>query len=115
MKKTGMWLLMALFISYHVAVTSFYHTHYFAWGTVTHSHPYFPSSGNPLNHTHTPGQCLHIALLSLLVPAGLSIALVMAFPLAVSKIYLPVRRYRSHTRTLALHLRAPPATLRLRG
>ncbi|MDR3268208.1 MAG: hypothetical protein LBT83_03985, partial [Tannerella sp.] len=54
--KTGKWMLVVLFLSYYVSATSFYHTHYYSWGTVTHSHFYFPFGDNPVQHNHTQNQ-----------------------------------------------------------
>lgn len=59
--------LIALYMSYWASATLFTHTHTGVWGTVTHSHPYLPSSG----HTHSTN-ALHIIaqLTNLLVVVG---------------------------------------------
>jgi hypothetical protein len=107
--KTGKWMLVVLFLGYYLSATSFYHTHYFSWGTVTHSHMFFPFGDNPTaNHSHTPRQCVTIQLLSQIILTFLTVAVL--FKVAqVCRIYIFVRRYVSHIRLIALPLRAPPA------
>ncbi|MEG2605825.1 MAG: hypothetical protein RR980_01120 [Mucinivorans sp.] len=56
-------LLIALFVSYYAESTLFFHTHTFAWGTVTHSHPYMPSAA----HSHTASECQTIQSLTTLL------------------------------------------------
>ncbi|MFQ9504756.1 MAG: hypothetical protein ACLR1G_13305 [Alistipes indistinctus] len=41
--KIAKLLLVVLFVSYYCESSLFYHTHYFSWGVVTHSHPYLPA------------------------------------------------------------------------
>jgi len=108
LKKTGSWLLMWLFISYYVSSTSFIHTHHFAWGTVTHSHPYNPFGDAPVNHNHTQGQCITIAFLTHLVLIGSTAAAVVLATVLLREIELPVRRYRSCLHIRFAPLRAPP-------
>lgn len=52
-------VFLVLYMCHHLSFNFFYHTHYFSWGTVTHSHPYIPSGGSS-DHTHTPVQCSFI-------------------------------------------------------
>ncbi|MGL5635894.1 MAG: hypothetical protein ACRDD0_03310 [Bacteroidales bacterium] len=49
-------LLVALYLCYHASSSLFIHTHYFYWGTITHSHPYLPFEDAP-SHSHTQSQC----------------------------------------------------------
>lgn len=107
MAKTGKWMLVVLFLSYYLSATSFYHTHYFSWGTVTHSHMFFPFGDNP-THNHTPRQCVTIQLLAHIILTILIVAVL--FKVAqVCRIYIPVRPCVSHIRLISLPLRAPPA------
>ncbi|MDR2774822.1 MAG: hypothetical protein LBC19_08785 [Tannerella sp.] len=108
MVKTGKWMLVVLFLIYYLSSTSFYHTHYFSWGTVTHSHIFFPFGDNPAaNHNHTPRQCVTIQLLSHILLTFLTVA-VLFMVAQVCRIYIPVRRYISHIHLITLPLRAPP-------
>ncbi|MDR1517622.1 MAG: hypothetical protein LBS52_05980 [Dysgonamonadaceae bacterium] len=109
MVNTFKYLLVVIFLSYYLSATCFYHTHHFAWGTVTHSHLYFPFGDNPLNHTHTQTQCNIIALMSQFVSTGAVAALVLFVAAAVRIVYTTVYHYISYrVFTLSL-LRAPPA------
>ena len=106
--KTGKWMIIILFIGYYVSITSFYHTHYFWWGTVTHSHPYLPSDGDTQNHSHTPIQCQAISFLSFLL-LTFSVASVVIFKaVVVKKIYVRVHSYKSLFQPIFSPLRAPP-------
>jgi hypothetical protein len=110
--KAGKWALVVLFASYYVSTTSFYHTHYFSWGTVTHSHLYFPFGENtPNHHTHTQNQCQLIACLSNIVLVCLTAAFLTFWTRPVRRIFTPVRCHKSCTRLISPPLRAPPAFL----
>jgi hypothetical protein len=102
------WMLITLFVSYYMSATLFSHTHYFAWGTVTHSHPYNPFSDKPLNHSHTPGQCLIIALLTHIVAVCTATAYVVFATVLMQRIVLPTRRLRHCSQQRFSPLRAPP-------
>ena len=54
-KKVLSVVLLALFVSYYGSTHVFVHTHQFAWGIVTHAHPY--TSGA---HTHSANALLLI-------------------------------------------------------
>ena len=72
--KIAKLLLVVLFVSYYCESSLFYHTHYFSWGVVTHSHPYLPAGSGTPGHNHTPVQCDTIAQLSMLLfVAGISL------------------------------------------
>ncbi|MDR3261764.1 MAG: hypothetical protein LBT78_08005 [Tannerella sp.] len=100
-------MLVVLFLSYYMSATSFYHTHYYSWGIVTHSHFYFPLGDNPAQHHHTQSQCQTIQLLSQIILTGF-IAAVFLKIAQIKRIYIPVRHYKFHLLLIALPLRAPP-------
>ena len=106
--KTGTWILVVLFLSYYVSATMFYHTHYFNWGTVTHSHPYFPFDKDSANHTHTPAQCQVISFLTNLLLIFSIISVFICKTVIVQKIYLRVRSFTSCFNIIFSPLRAPP-------
>lgn len=86
----------------------FMHTHYFSWGTVTHSHPYLPSSNG---HTHTPVECQTIAVLSNFVmtaSTGIGMVLTVLFVLTAVLLVPPVLSLARHIQCNRT-LRAPPA------
>ncbi|MDR2473497.1 MAG: hypothetical protein LBD53_08075 [Tannerella sp.] len=106
--NTARWLMITLFLCYYISTTSFPHTHHFAWGTVSHSHLYFPFGDSPINHTHTQTQCNIIALMSKFVATAAVAAIVMAVAMTVRIIYTAVYSYISHRACIFLPLRAPP-------
>jgi hypothetical protein len=110
--NAGKWMLAVLFTSYCISATCFYHTHYYSWGTVTHSHFFYPFGDTPVQHSHTPAQCQTIHFLShpLLI---LVVAAVFRGLTPVCRICLPVRRIHAFRRFITLPLRAPPAPKRL--
>ncbi|MDR3194812.1 MAG: hypothetical protein LBT76_05930 [Tannerella sp.] len=112
MKKTWLkaakWMLVALFMSYHISSTCFYHTHHYSWGTVTHSHLYSPFSEHPAQHNHSQIQCLTIQILSHFVLLFLTTA-VFCKIVHICRIYIPVCRYKVYLLLIASPLRAPPA------
>ncbi|MDR2765195.1 MAG: hypothetical protein LBB90_09235 [Tannerella sp.] len=112
MKQTwlnaGKWMLAALFMSYYVSATCFYHTHYFSWGSVTHSHFFYPFDDSPVQHSHTPSQCQTIYFLSHLVLV-LAVAAVFYGAVQVCRFYLPVCYGNAFRLLIASPLRAPPA------
>ncbi|MEG1612154.1 MAG: hypothetical protein RRZ83_04080 [Alistipes sp.] len=98
---------IALFVCYYAESTLFIHSHTFAWGTVTHSHPYLPSS----SHSHTAGECqtihsLNNLLFTLITAVTLSVTVVVCYLL-----------YNPHVQSVARHivencsLRAPPRSI----
>jgi hypothetical protein len=111
--RIGSLLMLSLFLSYYISTTSFYHTHRYYWGCITHSHFYhlFGSKGNPVNHQHTTDQFQTIAFLSHIVFACVVAAVVAFKAVVVRLVILPVRRYVSHTRLIHSPLRAPPLSL----
>ena len=102
-------LLLALFVSYWCGTSLLYHTHYFAWGTVTHSHPFLPTGDGMPGHSHTEAQCETLAQLStLLFVTGL--CLVSLFNVSRTVHFRPFTlRRRSVTPPWRLPSRAPPA------
>lgn len=107
------WMLL-LFFSYYISTTSFYHTHHYTWGCVTHSHFYFlvDTGGQSVpSHQHTSAQIYTIAFLSYII-----FTLFTAFPMlkkleTVRRIYSPVRRYYAFPHYIYLPLRAPPLSI----
>ena len=104
-KKILSLLLLWLFISYYANTTFFIHTHIFAWGEVTHSHPY--TSGT---HSHSIYilQLIDNLTTTLFVGGGV-VFFLMLFP--ISKEFL-CALYRQQTLNSLLTnnpLRAPPA------
>ena len=106
--NTGKWMMLILFLGYYISVTSFYHTHYFSWGTVTHSHPYFPSKSDTSNHSHTPVQCQTISVLSFLILTFTIAAGFICKTVIVTRIYTRVRSIKSLYQSVFSPLRAPP-------
>ena len=107
--KIAKLLLVMLFVSYYCESSLFYHTHYFSWGVVTHSHPYLPAGSGTPGHNHTPVQCDTIAQLSMLLfVAGIS--LVSFFVPGVEVRFRPPVRHGRESSSVPLpQLRAPPA------
>jgi hypothetical protein len=106
--KFGKWMLIVLFMGYYISITMFYHTHYFPWGTVTHSHPYMPTNSETSSHTHTQSQCLAISSLANLLLVVAVFAFFICKPDLVQKIYIRVRHYVSFFRYVFSPLRGPP-------
>lgn len=103
--------MLLLYLSYYISTTSFYHTHQYAWGCITHSHFYIPfgGNGNPVNsHQHTPAQFQAIALLSQLAFVCLFAGFVLFATTVVRYVFTSVRRYTPHTHLIHSLLRAPP-------
>jgi hypothetical protein len=101
-------MLVVLFLSYYVSSTMFYHTHHFFWGTVTHSHPYFPANKDADNHSHTPAQCQTISLLTNLLLIAIVAAVFFCATTIVQRIYFRVHTFKSLFRPVFSPLRAPP-------
>lgn len=102
-------MLVILFLSYYLSATCFYHTHYYSWGTVTHSHFCFPFGDNPTpQHHHTQSQCQTIQLLSGIVLAFLVAAIILATG-RNRRIYISVCRLKAQLHLVLSLLRAPPA------
>jgi len=106
--RTGAGLLMWLFISYYVSTTTFVHTHYFAWGMVTHSHPYNPFGDSPLKHNHTQAECLHIASLSHFASTAVAMVAVCFVAAVIRVVLTPALAAVRKRCSLFLALRAPP-------
>gem|GEM_PF-891731 len=106
--NTGKWLIMVLFMSYYISTTCFYHTHYFSWGQITHSHPSFPFDKGAANHTHTQDACETIEHLSnILIVLAAAITLSLSTRLiqsGCSKVY----RFISYFKNTGPLLRGPP-------
>ena len=106
--KTGKWMIIILFLGYYISTTAFYHTHYFSWGTVTHSHPYLPFDSETPSHSHTPTQCQAISLLSFLLLIFSIASVVVCKTVVVKKIYIRGNIYKSRFQQIFSPLRAPP-------
>ena len=107
--KMAKGMLVVLFLSYYVSSTMFYHTHHFFWGSVTHSHPYFPASDtDAANHSHTPAQCQAISLLTNLLLIFTVAAVFLCKTTIVQRIYTRVHTFKSCFQALFSPLRAPP-------
>ena len=112
MRKTlinaGKWMIIILFIGYYISITSFYHTHYFWWGTVTHSHPYWPSEGDIPIHSHTATQCQTINILSLLLFTFSVASVLICKTVVIKRIFIREFNYKSLFQPIFSPLRAPP-------
>ena len=106
--NAGKWMIIILFIGDYISVTCFYHTHYFSWGTVTHSHPFWPSNSENPNHNHTSAQCQTINFLSFLLLTFSVASVVICETVIVKRIYVRVHSYNSLFQPLFSPLRAPP-------
>lgn len=107
--KTGSGLLLAMYVFYFASVSLFIHTHVFAGGRITHSHPYFPVDKH---HSHTQAQFDLIEWLDSAVPlAGCvaAVAAAVAVPLVIYR-RPGCERVMLANRSLCL-LRAPPAAI----
>lgn len=102
-------LLVALFLSYYGGTTLFYHTHYFSWGIVTHSHPYFPFDHEKPMHSHSEAQCQTIAQLSFFLLVLGTVAFVFFNVCAHHFYYTAIRRISPDSYSPSDPLRAPPA------
>jgi uncharacterized membrane protein len=105
--KWGKLLLVALYMSYYLSTTTFYHTHTFSWGTVVHSHFYFPFGDQPVQHSHSQTQCVTIFLL-----CGLLLTVFAAFAfrrsIRIRRVYNRIFQYICLRHLLFSPLRAPP-------
>ncbi|MDR1980416.1 MAG: hypothetical protein LBQ39_02190 [Tannerellaceae bacterium] len=99
---------VAVFLSYYLSATCFYHTHYFTWGVVTHSHLYFPFDKNAVDHTHTQNQCQVINYLSHIVLVCFSFTVFFHGKTCVRRIQHFIRFYTTHIHPVFQSLRAPP-------
>ena len=98
-------LLVALFATYYCETTLFVHTHNFYWGTVTHSHPYWPSS----HHGHDQAECQAISMLSMIVLTTITIGVIPAcFRSLFSTLELPPLREGTAGFHHTNQLRGPP-------
>jgi hypothetical protein len=104
-------MMAAVFFCYYVSVTSFSHTHHYASGDVTHSHPYLPGGENPDTHHHSQAQSLTIAWLSALALIFIAFAVFRKITIA-KRIYFPERKVSVCTHLISLQLRAPPLRLK---
>ena len=94
-------------MSYYISTTCFYHTHYFSWGQITHSHPYLPIKGQ-VKHTHTQEACQTIEHLSDILIVLIAATILLFKAKLIRSVSTPVCRiisYFKHTGTL---LRGPP-------
>ncbi|MEG2282518.1 MAG: hypothetical protein RSB93_04750, partial [Rikenellaceae bacterium] len=93
------------FLAYYGSMTIFQHTHTFVWGTVTHSHPYLPSS----QHTHTFAGC---QLINLSSNALFTTVVVSLFVWCGVSKFMIRAKYNNHVSCLYSYnssaLRAPP-------
>ena len=104
--------LLAIFLSYYIATTAFYHIHTNCNGFISHSHPYIPTEGDrpyAPAHTHTDDQCESIDLLDEIVAA-----VVAVFYVSSERIGRRVFRERYGRKIwkaalILRRLRAPPA------
>ena len=109
--RIGSILMLLLYLSYYISITSFYHTHQYAWGYIIHSHFYIPfeGNGNPVDsHQHTAAQFQAIALLSQLAFICLFAGFVLFAAIVVRYVFASIRRYTPHTHLIHSLLRAPP-------
>lgn len=99
-------LLLAFFIAYYSTSTLFVHTHKYAGGTITHSHPFLPSA----KHSHTTSEYQLIDHINHLVFWGAIVALVfLSLPILYFKKYILSRPfYLYHRPGFAVLKRGPP-------
>ena len=109
--NTGKWLLLVLFMGYYISTTCFYHTHYFSWGKVTHSHPYLPFGKGPANHTHTQDACYLIDYLANIVILFTAVAALIFAKKFIRSIDIPDFSCPFHSKLIGSPLRGPPALL----
>lgn len=98
-------LLVALFATYYCETTLFVHTHTFFWGTVTHSHPYWPSA----NHGHDQSECQAISLLSIILITSIGPGIIT---MCYRRVISVLRQRPTGHEALGIHvcnaLRGPP-------
>lgn len=95
-------IVASLFMSYYASVTMFVHTHFFEWGTITHSHP----ASNGHSHSSDSYRLIsHLSNFAAVITAAVAI-LAIGYTLysrttteTVSVFFAKVRLYS---------LRAPP-------
>ena len=101
-------MMMVLFMGYYISTTCFYHTHYFSWGQITHSHPYLPFDKGPLKHTHTQDACQTIDHLSNVLIVLFAAAILLFKAKLVRSVCSPVYRFISYFKYTGSPLRGPP-------
>ena len=98
-------ITLALFLAYFSGSFLFPHTHSYAWGTVTHSHPYLPSS----HHNHSTGSLQvieHLTHLTFVVASFLFFGL---YRVVLSRDYVDYKASPRASHFHAYSLRGPPS------
>lgn len=95
-------LVVSLFVSYYASVTMFVHTHFFEWGTITHSHP--ASTG----HSHSTDSYLLIDSLSTFVAVFSAAAAVITVGYTLFRVLTTEVTYTFFAKVRLYSLRAPP-------
>jgi hypothetical protein len=112
MRKKINCLLLVLYVFYFTSSTLFIHTHFFNWGTVTHSHLYFPfgSDKDVPNHTHTAAQCNFINYIASSVQMITScMSIIAAVLVLIETCFVLIKEHIIEFSPNYLFLRAPPA------
>jgi hypothetical protein len=112
MRKKINCLLLVLYVLYFTSSTLFIHTHFFNWGTVTHSHLYFPfdSDKDVPNHTHTAAQCEFINYIASSVQMITFCMSIIAAVLVLIETYVVfITKHILEFSLNYLFLRAPPS------
>jgi len=103
-KKIISLLFLALYTSYYVSVSFFFHSHEYTWGTVTHSHPFTSST-----HTHTAEALQLIDNLTNTLVAGIAVIFILTvFSKLKAIVYNFYKRFSLNSLIGCSSLRAPP-------
>lgn len=105
--EIGRYSLILFFLYYYIGITAFVHTHRIANYTITHSHPFLPSS----QHSHTTAEYETLSFLNMLIAESTPFFAIVLF-CAVIEIIHQHNHLSTYRRRLFLPLfRGPPFTV----
>ena len=105
--QIGRYLLILFFLYYYIGITAFVHTHKIAEYTISHSHPFLPSS----QHSHSAIEYGTLSFLNMLVAENTPFFALVLF-CAVIEIIREYYSLSSYRRKIFLPLfRGPPFTV----
>jgi hypothetical protein len=104
-------LLVVLYVSFYIGNTCFLHTHHFPTYSITHSHPFLPSSDGSPQHTHSQAAFELIAQVNSIafdLTPFFVLSLALTSFAVLDQLYQPLAIIRA---TAVTSLRAPPACI----
>jgi len=103
-KKIVSLLLLALYVEYYAGTTLFFHSHIYANGAVTHSHPFASAT-----HTHSAAAFQLIdSLTTILFVGTAALALSMLFSISKTTLFYFYKQHSFNSLIGSNLLRAPP-------